>query len=38
VVPQNKYAIITTIVHNMEHLSTMTLGIVIGKLVTYEIS
>ena len=36
VLPQKKYASIITILHNMENLSTMTLGIVIGKIVAFE--
>ena len=36
--PQNKYASIITILHNMEDLSTMTPAIVIAKLVTFEMS
>ena len=36
--PQNKYVSIITILHNMEDLSTMTPVIVIGKIVTFEIS
>ena len=35
---QKKYASIITILHNMDDLSTMTLGIVIGKLVAFEMS
>ena len=38
VLPQKKYASIITILHNMENLSTMTPGIVIGKIVAFEIS
>ena len=38
VLPQNKYASIITILHNMENLSTMTPGIVIGKIVAFEMS
>ena len=38
VLPHSKYASIITILHNMEDLSNMTSGIVIGKLVAYEIS
>ena len=38
VLPQKKYASIITILHNMENLSTMTLGIVIGKIVAFEMS
>ena len=36
--PQKKYASIITILHNMEDLSTMTLAIVIDKIVAFEIS
>jgi hypothetical protein len=36
--PQKKYASIITILHNMEDLSTMTTTIVIGKIVTFEMS
>ena len=36
--PQKKYASIITILHNMEDLSNMTPGIVIGKLVAFEMS
>ena len=36
--PQKKYASIITILHNMEDLSTMTPGIVIGKIVAFEMS
>ena len=36
--PQKKYASIITILHNMENLSTMILGIVIGKIVVFEMS
>ena len=36
--PQKKYASIITVLHNMEDLSTMTPAIVIGKIVTFEIS
>ena len=36
--PQNKYASIITILHNIEDLSTMTPAIVIGKIVAFEIS
>ena len=36
--PQKKYASIITILHNMEDLSTITLAIVIGKIVAFEIS
>jgi hypothetical protein len=38
VLPQKKYASIITILHNMEDLSTMTLAIVIGKIVAFEMS
>ena len=38
VLPQKKYASIITILHNMEDLSTMTPVIVIGKIVTFEMS
>ena len=38
VLPQKKYASIITIVHNMEDLGTMTLTIVIGKIVAFEMS
>ena len=38
VLPQKKYASIITILRNMENLSTMTLGIVIGKIVAFEMS
>ena len=38
VLPQKKYASIITILHNMENLSTMTLAIVIGKIVVFEMS
>ena len=38
VLPQNKYANIITILHNMEDLSTMTPAIVIGKIVGFEMS
>jgi hypothetical protein len=38
VLPQNKYANIITILHNMEDISTMTLAIVIGKIVAFEMS
>ena len=38
VLPQKKYASIITILHNMEDLSNMTPGIVIGKLVAFEMS
>jgi hypothetical protein len=34
--PQQRYGSIITILHNMEDLSTMTLTIVIGKIVAYE--
>ena len=36
--PQKKYASIIIILHNMENLSTMIPGIVIGKLVAFEMS
>ena len=36
VLPQKKYASIITILHNMENLSTMTPGIVIGKIVAFK--
>ena len=36
--PQKKYASIITILHNMEELSTMTLAIVIGKIVVFKTS
>jgi hypothetical protein len=36
--PQQRYERIITILHNMEDLSTMTLTIVIGKIVAYEMS
>jgi ABC-type multidrug transport system ATPase subunit len=38
VLPQKKYASISTILHNMEDISTMTLVIVIGKIVAFEMS
>jgi pyruvoyl-dependent arginine decarboxylase (PvlArgDC) len=38
VLPQKKYASIITILHNMKDLSTMTPGIVIGKIVAFEMS
>ena len=38
VLPQKKYVSIITILHNMEDLSTMTPGIVIGKIVAFEMS
>ena len=38
VLPQKKYASIITILHYMENLSTMTPGIVIGKIVAFEMS
>ena len=38
VLPQKKYASIITILHNIENLSTMTPDIVIGKIVTFEMS
>ena len=36
VLPQKKYASIITILHNMENLSSMTPGKVIGKIVAFE--
>jgi hypothetical protein len=36
--PQKKYGSIITILHNMENLSQMTLAIVIGKIVAFEMS
>ena len=36
--PQKKYASIITILHNMENMSTMTLALVIGKIVAFEMS
>ena len=36
--PQKKYASIITILHNMEDLSTMTLAIIIGKIVAFEMA
>jgi hypothetical protein len=36
--PQQRYGSITTILHNMEDLSTMTPTIVIGKIVAFEMS
>jgi hypothetical protein len=36
--PQQRYGIIITILHNMEDLSTMTPTIVIGKVATFEMS
>jgi hypothetical protein len=36
--PQQRYGSIITILHNMEHLSTMTPTIVIGKIVAFEMS
>jgi hypothetical protein len=36
--PHSKYTSIITILHNMEGLSNMTLSLVIGKLVAFEIS
>jgi hypothetical protein len=36
--PQQRYGSIITILHNMEDLSTMTLTIVIGKIVDFEMS
>ena len=38
VLPQKKYAIFITILHNMEDLSNMTPDIIIGKLVAFEMS
>jgi hypothetical protein len=38
VLPQNKYATINTILHEMEDLSKMNLGLVIEKLVAYEVT
>jgi hypothetical protein len=38
VLPQKKYASIITILHNLKDLSTMTLAIVIGKIVAFEMS
>jgi hypothetical protein len=38
VLPQEKYASIITILHNLEDLSNMTLAIVIGKIVAFEMS
>ena len=38
VLPQKKYASIIAILHNMEDLSTLTPAIVIGKIVTFEMS
>ena len=38
VLPQKKYTGIITILHNIEDLSTMTTAIVIGKIVTFEMS
>ena len=35
-IPQKKYTSIITNLHNMEDLSTMTLAIVIGKIVAFE--
>jgi hypothetical protein len=35
---QDKYASIVTILHNMEDLRTMTLMLVIGRLVAFEMS
>lgn len=34
--PQHKYESIITILHNMEDLSSMTLGLVINKIVAYK--
>jgi hypothetical protein len=36
--PQQRYGSIITILHNMEDLSTMTLTIMIGKIVAFEMS
>jgi hypothetical protein len=36
VLPQKKYASIITILHNMEDLRNMTLAMVIGKIVAFE--
>ena len=36
--PQKRYASIITILHNLEDLSTMTPAIIIGKVVTFEMS
>lgn len=36
--PQDKHASIITILHNMEDLNIITLGLMILKLVSYEIS
>jgi hypothetical protein len=36
--PQQRYGSIITILHNIEDLSTMTLTIVIGKIVAFEMS
>jgi hypothetical protein len=36
--PQQRYEIILTILHNMEDLSQMTPSIVIGKIATFEMS
>jgi hypothetical protein len=38
VLPQQRYESIITILHNMEDLSQMTLTIVIGKIVAFEMS
>ena len=38
VLPQRKHTSIITILHNMEDLSTMTPPIVIGKIVSFEMS
>jgi hypothetical protein len=38
VLPQEKYASIITILHNLEDLSNMTPAIVIGKIVAFEMS
>jgi hypothetical protein len=36
--PQQRYGIIITILHNLEDLSTMTPTLVIGKIVAFEMS
>jgi hypothetical protein len=36
--PQQRYGSIITILHNLEDLSTMTLALVIGKIVAFEMS
>jgi hypothetical protein len=36
--PQQRYGSIITIIHNMEHLSTTTPTIVIGKIAAFEMS